>query len=98
MLLVAELSRRIGRFDEARQLLVNATKEAATSLDEIIGYEVELVERRDTEPHYLPRGEEERCSALDSKRPEPPPKPDADYAPPAPRMKSAPLPPDELRP
>lgn len=98
LLLAAELNRRLGQFEDARQILVDLGEDAPASLRDLIAYEIELVDQADSGPHYLPRAQEDRCAQLDLKRPEPPPPPRGTYAPPAPTSTSGPLPPEKVRP
>jgi hypothetical protein len=65
--LAAELERRMLRFDAARVRLeaLQAKPDLPSRLRELVAWELELVAVKDPTRHYLPRGSEEHCRALD---------------------------------
>lgn len=72
-LLAAELQRRLGRFDAARSRLEKLRDDggAETPIEKkILEYELELVARSDSAPHYVPREDmnEDRCRYHDRRQ------------------------------
>jgi hypothetical protein len=70
-ILAAELERRLGEFDAAEERLERLRREDRVTTPrekEIVEYEMDLVARGDSEPHCLPRQDEERCRSYDRSR------------------------------
>lgn len=65
ILLIAELERRLGNFDEAQRRLDSLPSGADAATRDTAAYEEELIEKRDSGPHYVPRAREAQCAALD---------------------------------
>jgi hypothetical protein len=98
-LLSAELMRRVGQFDAARERLQRLNGTSDAQLAKILAYELELVEARDTAPHFFQREDEARCAMLDQQqRSAPVPEPEAEAPQVTPPPTAGSLPSDKLRP
>jgi hypothetical protein len=98
-LLSADLKRRLGQFDDARQRLGTLKGTDDVQLAELVEFELALVEAGDSKPHYFPRGEDPRCAVLDRQQlAAPEPAPQGELPTPVPMPTAGALGADKLRP